>query len=128
HQDDANISRHRHNHLSKALSLTIFFGGKIDVTQLGDAVDQVGNLIAKVPPNVFLGGESVFHHVMEQPGAYARGVEAKVSDCCRHPHRMSEIGLSALPDLLTMGRVAVMVCPANQRNVSPRMVSLYPLK
>ena len=69
-EQDANVLRHRHDHLAEALGLAIFFAGEVDLAELGDAVDQVRDLVPELAGDVVPGGAGVFHHVVEQAGAH----------------------------------------------------------
>ncbi len=42
-QKHADVPRHGHDHLAEVLGLAVLFGREIDLAELGDAVDQVGN-------------------------------------------------------------------------------------
>ena len=72
-QDDADIFGHRHDHLAVVLGLLLFGRGEADLGQLGDAVDEHGDLVAELLPDLFDRGVGVFDHVVQQ-GAGDGGV------------------------------------------------------
>ena len=46
-QDDADVARHREEHLAEVLGLLLLARGEVDLADLGDAVDQAGDLLAE---------------------------------------------------------------------------------
>ena len=67
-QHDAQIARHRHQHLAEVLGLRLLVGGKFHFVELGEAVDQFGNFAAEFVGQFLLARPGVFQHIMQQGG------------------------------------------------------------
>ena len=46
-QDDADVIDHGQHHLAQVFCLLLFAGGEIDFADLGNALDDVGDLLAE---------------------------------------------------------------------------------
>ena len=64
----ADVVDHGEHHLAQVLGLRLFARGKIDFVDLGDALDDVGDLLAKFLADIDDGDGSIFDRVMEQAG------------------------------------------------------------
>ena len=49
-QDDPDVGGHRDDHLAVVLGLLLLLGGEVHLGQLGDAVDEHGDLVAELAP------------------------------------------------------------------------------
>jgi len=67
-QDDADVLRHREEHLAEALGLRILERGELDLVELGHAVDHVGHRLAERSLDLRLRDGGIFHHVVKQRG------------------------------------------------------------
>ena len=94
-QDDADVLGHREDHLS-ACSACASSLERIQLSDLGDAVDHLGDLIAEEVEQVALGDQAVFHGVVQQTGRDGVDVHLPVGQDAGHGERMSEVGLSLL--------------------------------
>ena len=66
----AQVARHRHQHLAEVLGLALLARGEGQLADLGDAVHQLGDLLAELALEVLLGGRGVFQDVVEQAGRH----------------------------------------------------------
>ena len=71
HEKDTNVSRHRHEHLAEALRLLVFLTREIDAAELGDPVDEEGDLVAEELGDLLVGGVRVLDRVVEERRADA---------------------------------------------------------
>ena len=93
-QDDADVARHREQHLAEVLRLLLLARGEVDLADLGDPVDQARDLGAEVLLDLGERGERVLDRVVQQPGGDARHVEAEIRDDARHLERVGQVGLA----------------------------------
>ena len=82
-QDHPDVGGHRHHHLAVVLGLPLVAALEGDPGQLGDAVDQLGDLLAELLADLLEAGAGVLDRVVEQRGAERRGVE---------PHPGADLG------------------------------------
>jgi hypothetical protein len=47
HEDDAQVSRHREQHLAEAFRLRFLAALELDLVELGDGVDELGDVLAE---------------------------------------------------------------------------------
>ena len=74
-QDDADVVHHGQHHLAHVFGLRFFGRGEIDLADLGDAFDDVGDLLAEFGLDLVDGDGGVFDRVVQQAGGDGRGVE-----------------------------------------------------
>ena len=77
-QDDANIARHRQQHLAEIFRLRIFAGLEFDLVQLAEAVHQFGHRLAELFGYLFIGDMGVFHHIVQQGRHDRLGIEMQL--------------------------------------------------
>ena len=98
-QDDADVARHRQQHLAEVLGLALLARGPGDLAQLGHALDQELDLGAEQAADVLGGGAGVLDAVVQQAGADRRHVQAQLGDDAGHAHRVDDVGLARAPPL-----------------------------
>ena len=98
-QDDADVPRHRQEHLAEVLRLLLLAGGEVDLADLGDAVDERGDLLAEQPLDLRQRREGVLDRVVQQTGDDARHVEPHVGDDAGDLERVGQVRLARLPPL-----------------------------
>ena len=64
--DDADVLRHRQDHLAVVLGLRLLAGGELDARQLRDAVDQQAHVLAEPQRDLVGGRLGVLDHVVQQ--------------------------------------------------------------
>ena len=126
-QDHPHIRRHRQQQLAEILRLGGLARGQLELGQLGDAIDQIGDLGAEQPRDLLAGRRGVLDGVVQQRGDDRRVVEPKIGQDRRDFQRMAEIGLAAGAGLLGMRPGAEHIGPVQQRLVGVRVVIPDPL-
>ena len=110
-QEHADVACHRDDHLAEVLRLTVFLRREVDLAELGDPVDERGDLPAELALDVLRRRERVLDDVVEQAGADARGIEPELGDDPGDRRGMDEVGVARLPLLPGVGLLAVVVGP-----------------
>ena len=108
-QDHANVVDHREEHLAQALRLVFLFPrghcpaigdvpGPGDLTELGDAVDQVRDPAPERRADLLLGDIGVLHRIVKQSGrkGFAIDLHPGEDDC--DLDRMDHVRLARLAD------------------------------
>ena len=54
-QHDAQVARHRHQHLAEVFGLRFLVRLELDLVELGEAIDQLGHMFAETLGNLGLG-------------------------------------------------------------------------
>jgi hypothetical protein len=78
--DDADVGDHGEEHLADVLGLVIFAVGELDFVELGDAFDDVGDLLAEALFDLFGGDVGVFDGVVEEAGGDGGGVHLELGE------------------------------------------------
>ena len=95
----ADVVHHGQHHLAHVFRLRFFGRGEVDLADLGDAFDDVGDLLAELGFDLVDGDRRVFDGVVQQPGGDGRGVEPHLGQQNRDLQRMREVGLARLAEL-----------------------------
>ena len=64
YEDDPDIPSHRQRHFLKVFSLLLLGAIEVNVRQLTHAIHKVGNFLAKLRSDVFLGDTRVLNNIM----------------------------------------------------------------
>ena len=91
--DDADVYDHGEEHLADVLGLVIFAVGEFDFVELGDALDDVGDLIAEELFDLLAGDVGVFDRVVEKSGSDGCGVHLEFGEDKADFQRMDDVGL-----------------------------------
>jgi hypothetical protein len=126
-QKHADVVGHRKHQLTEILSLLGTFGKKLELGELGDAVYEIGNLLAELFFDVLVGGVGVFDRVVKQGGHDCRHVELQLGQDSRHLEWMREIGVAGRPELFAMRPHGIDIGPVEQSFVCPGLVGFHPL-
>ena len=102
HQDHAEVRHHGQKHLAEGLGLLLFLRDEGVAGDLGDAVDQVGDLLTKELHELLLGRQGVLKNVVQQTDGDGGLIETHVGQDVGHIEGMHEIGLARAADLSTM--------------------------
>ena len=94
--------------------------GEVDLAELGDAVDEEGDLVAELALDVLERRERVLDHVVQQPGADARRVELQLGDDARDAGRVDEVRVARLALLAVVRSRGVHVGLVDQLGVRAR--------
>ena len=78
-EDDADVVHHRQQHLAEVLRLTLFARRERDGAELGDALDDVGDLRSEELGNPLGGGQRVLDDVVQQPRPHTATTSSRMS-------------------------------------------------
>ena len=115
--DHADVVDHGQHHLADALGLGLFAGGELDLADLGDALDDVRDLLAEFVADVVDRDRSVFDGVVQQAGGDCRGVQLHVGQHRGNFKGMNEIRLAGGAGLALMMAEGEVVGLLDQRQV-----------
>ena len=102
-EQDTHVLRHRHEHLAHRGGLLRLLGVELQPVELGDAVDDRGQVGAEVGDEVVDRDRRVLDCVMEQRRTQRHVVEAEVGEDHRDPERVRDVGVARPPDLVLVG-------------------------
>ncbi len=89
--DDAHILCHRQQHLAHILRLLLLPRGKRDFTELGHAVDQQGDILAKLFFDDVERRGGILHHVVQQRRYDGIGIHPELHQDFRHVNGVHHI-------------------------------------
>ncbi len=98
-QDDPDVGGHRDDHLAVVLGLLLLLGGEVHLGELGDAVDQHGDVVAELLPDPLQRGARVLHHVVQERGGDGAGVQLELRRVERRADGVVDVRLAALAAL-----------------------------
>ncbi len=116
-EHDAHIGNHGQKHLANVLGLPILTVGKLDLVDLGDALDDVGHLVAKGRFDLFIGGGGVFDGVVQQPCRDGCGVELHLGQDFGDLERMNDVGLARSAQLAVVVLNTELPCLSDEGDV-----------
>ena len=93
-QDDAQVAHHRQQHLAEVLRLRFLAILEVDLIELGDAVDDFGDVVAEALRDVGLGDRRVFDDVVQDGTDDGIGIEMQIGEDLGGRDRMGDIGLA----------------------------------
>ncbi len=103
-QQHANVAGDRQHQLAEIFRLLGAFGENFQLGQLGNAINQIGDLLAELLLHILIGDQRVLDRVVQQRGHDGGHVKLEVGENGRHFQRMSEIGIARGAELLTVRR------------------------
>ena len=95
-QDHPDVGGHRHHHLAVVLGLAFVAALEGDAGELGDAVDELGDLVPEVLAHLLQAGARVLDGVVEERRAEGGGVEPHAGADAGDTERMGDEVLSRL--------------------------------
>ena len=105
----ADIVHHGEHHLAQVLGLLLFLGGEINFADLGNAFDDMGDLLAKLLADVDDGDRGVFDRIVEQPGGDGDRVHLHFRQHQGNFEGMDQVGLARGAALAGMDSQGVVV-------------------
>ena len=100
--DDADVGDHGEEHLADVFGLMVFAVGELDFVELGDAFDDVRDLLAELAGDLLRGDVGVFDGVVQQAGGDGGGVHLQVGEDLSDFERMDDVGLAGGAALAVM--------------------------
>ena len=94
YQDDANVVRHRQQHLADVLGLVLLLAAEADAAQLGHPFDQTRDISAELLLHLLQCQFGVFNRVVQQRRHDGRRVELEVGKNVRDFERMVDVLLA----------------------------------
>ena len=101
-EHDPHIAHHGQQHLAHVFGLAVFAVGELDFVDLGDAFDDVRDLLAEKPGDVVRGHRRVFDSIVQQAGGDRGGVQLHLRQDMRNFQRMQHVGLARGAQLALM--------------------------
>ena len=99
-EDDPDVRGHRDHHLAVVLGLRLVAAREGDASELGDAVDQRGDLVAEALADLVERRARVLDGVVQQRGAQRLGVQAHARADLGHADRVDDELLTGLAPLV----------------------------
>ena len=94
-QDHAQVAHHRQQHLAEVLGLRFLAALELDLIELGDAIDDLGDVVAEARGDVGLGDRRVFDDVVQDRADDGVGIEVQVGEDFGRRDRMGDVGFAA---------------------------------
>ena len=94
-QQNADVVRHGKQEFAQVLGGALVLGLRLDLGQLGDAIDQSRDVAAEQARDLFGRGDRILDRVVEDRGGDRLVVEPQVGEDARHLDRVAEIGVAA---------------------------------
>ena len=126
-EHDADIVRHRDDHLAEILGLLFFAALERDLGDFRHPIDQFRNLGTELVAHLLELSGGVFHDVMQQRGHDRGDIQLELRRDRRDRQRMAHEGLAGQPLLLGMLEGCEVVRFADQGEIGLRIVSFNPL-
>ena len=107
-EDDADVPGHGQHHLAQVFRLLLRFRFELDLGDLGNAVHQLGHLLAEFVGQLFFAEPGVLDHIV-QHGGHERGmVHVHVGEDVGHCQRVSDVripGAAVLAFVCLLGKM-----------------------
>ena len=98
-QQHANVVRHGEQELAQILGLALAVGLRLDLRQLGDAIDQPADACAEQAVDLFLRRHRILDGIVQDAGGDGLVIQLEVGQDARHLDRMAEIRIARRPQL-----------------------------
>ncbi len=121
-EDDADVGRHRDDHLAVVLGLLLLLGGEMHLGELGDPVDQHGDLFAELVLDPGERRARVFDDVVQQRRGHGDRVELELGGVEGGTHRVVDVPLAALAALPAVEDAGGDERPGDELTVGVRVV------
>ena len=119
---DPQVAGHGHQHLAEVLGLPLLAGGEGELADLGDAVDELGDLAPELALQVRLGGAGVLEDVVQEAGGHRGDVHLEVDEEAGHFEGMGQVRLAGGALLALVGALGVAVGALQHDQVRARLV------
>ena len=123
-EDDAQILRHREQHLAEALGLRLGRAVEAQMVDLADAVDEQRDVVAEPLLDLGQRARRVLDDVVQQRRLDRAGVEVQPGQYFGYGDRMGDVGIAVAPLLALVSLGAELVGRTDARQVVARQVAL----
>ena len=123
-EDNPDVGDHGQKHFADIFRLTVFAVGELDLVDLGDTLDNVGDLVAEIGLDLLTGGRGVLNRVVQQTGGDSRRVHLHFSEHFRHFERVDDVRLTRRTHLALVMLDAKLPGLANKSNVFSGSIDL----
>ena len=96
HEDHAQVAHHREQHLAERLRLRFLAVLELDLVELGDAVDELGDRRAEACCELFFGDRRVFYDIVEDRCDDGVGIDAQLREDLGGGDRVGDVGFAGL--------------------------------
>ena len=120
--DDADVGDHGEEHLADVLGLVVFAVRELDLVELGDAFDDVGDLLVEAFGDLGGGDVGVFDGVVQQAACDGGGVHLELGEDVRDLKGMDDVGLARGAELAGVLLLAELPGAADQLEVVVRTI------
>jgi hypothetical protein len=93
-QDDPDVLGHGHHHLAEVLDLGFLAIAELQLVELGDTGDQLGDGVAKLLGQIVLGDRGIFDDVVQHGSHQGLVIEAHVAQDAGHGNGMGDVGFT----------------------------------
>ena len=93
-QQHPQILAHRQQEFAQIFGGALLLAHRLDLGQLGHAIDQPGDIGAEQALHLLDSGEGIFHRIVQQGGDDRVLIELQLGHQARHLYRMAEIGVA----------------------------------
>ena len=125
-QNDADILRHRNQHLAQIFDLLLFLG-IVQPAQSCDAIDQISDRFAELLLNLVIPKCGVLNAIMQQTCTNRIGIQSHLYNDFRNRDRMNNIWITIFPLLSIVCLVGALICATNFIHIRIRRLLLYTL-
>ena len=102
-QNYAQIAHHREQHFAEVLRLGFLAILELDLIELGDAIDDLGDVVPETPGDIRLRDRGILDDVVQDRADQGIGIEMQVREDLGGRHRVGDIGLAGDAGLPLVG-------------------------
>ena len=123
-QQDPHVGGDGEQQLAQVFRLHRLLGDEVELFQLGQAVDQLGDVLAEFLADILLRRRGILDRIVQERGHDGGIVQLEVGQDGRNFQRMREIGVAGGPLLAAMGQHGINIGAIQQGLVGLRIVAL----
>ena len=125
HQKDADVRRHRQHQLAQVLGFLGALGLDLQPRELGDAVDQARDVLAKQASDFVARRVGILEGVVQQAGDDRGRIEPHLGQNAGHLDRVRKVGVPGGPQLVAVPLQPIDVGAVERVLVRLRIVGLH---
>ena len=127
-QNDADIARHRQEHLAIVLNLAVLLRDIFNFAQLRNTVNQIGYDCTELLLNIIKLIIRIFDYIMQKSSRQRFFVHLQADKNTHHANRVNDIRLAGLTLLLGVRLCRQLICLADKGNLLRTQICFYALK